>query len=114
MLLTSYGILRRDIKELSQYHFTLAVFDEAQYIKNAETQVYEAACKIQVDMKLGVTGTPIENRLSDIKALMDVVLPGYLVTDSQFQYSGSAFCSGSSKAHPLHLHPDQSAGFVCC
>ncbi len=86
VLLTSYGILRRDIRELSQYHFTLAVFDEAQYIKNAETQVYEAACKIKADMKLGVTGTPIENRLSEIKALMDVVLPGYLGSDSQFQF----------------------------
>ena len=86
VLLTSYGILRRDISEINRHHFTLAVFDEAQYIKNAETQVYDAACNIQAEMKICVTGTPIENRLSEIKALMDLAVPGYLGTDSEFQF----------------------------
>ncbi|RJP78043.1 MAG: DEAD/DEAH box helicase [Desulfobacteraceae bacterium] len=86
VILTSYGILRRDISEISRHHFSLAVFDEAQNIKNAETQVYAAVRNIQAEMKLCVTGTPIENRLSEIKALMDVAVPDYLGTDNEFQY----------------------------
>ena len=77
VLLTSYGILRRDIVPLSELVFTLAVFDEIQNVKNTATQAYGAAAQIQAEMKLGMTGTPIENTLNDLKALMDLALPAY-------------------------------------
>ncbi len=85
VLLTSYGILRRDIASLSAAVFTLVVFDEVQYIKNAATQSFMAAARLQAQMKLGMTGTPIENSLSDLKAIMDLNLPGYLVSDAAFR-----------------------------
>ena len=84
VILTSYGVLLRDIQQLRQQGFSLAVFDEIQHIKNPETQTFRAASEISAEMKLGLTGTPIENSLMDLKALMDLVLPGYLGTDDEF------------------------------
>lgn len=85
LLLTSYGILLRDIDELKKIPFSIAVFDEIQHIKNPETKAYRAALDIEADMKIGLTGTPIENRLEELKALMDLTIPGYLGTDEYFK-----------------------------
>ena len=85
VLITSYGILLRDINHLTNLHFSVAVFDEAQYIKNPETKSYSSADALKSDLKIAVTGTPVENRLGDLKALMDLVLPGYLGSDNAFQ-----------------------------
>ena len=84
VLLTSYGILRNDIKQLEQIPFSLAVFDEIQNIKNPETLAYEAARNLKATIKLGLTGTPIENSLIELKALFDLTVPGYLGTDEDF------------------------------
>jgi SNF2 family DNA or RNA helicase len=85
VLITSYGILLRDINQLSRLSFSMAVFDEAQYIKNPETKSYSAADTLKTHLRVVVTGTPVENRLGDLKALMDLVLPGYLGSDNAFQ-----------------------------
>lgn len=84
VLLTSYGILRRDVAKLKKRSFPLAVFDEIQHIKNPETQVFQAARDVRAGMKLGLTGTPIENTLRDLKTLMDLTVPGYLGSDERF------------------------------
>jgi superfamily II DNA or RNA helicase len=85
VLLTSYGVLRRDAEELSAIPFSLAVFDEVQHLKNRRTQAHEAADHLVADLKLGLTGTPIENSLGDLKTLFDLVLPGYLGSDAAFE-----------------------------
>ncbi len=85
LLLTSYGILRRDIEDLSALSFSVTVFDEIQNLKNTQTQLYQCARRIRSPMKLGLTGTPIENRLGELKALMDLTLPGYLGKDAHFE-----------------------------
>jgi superfamily II DNA or RNA helicase len=84
VLITSYGVLRRDAEALSAMPFALAVFDEAQHLKNRGTQSWQAADHLVADVKLGVTGTPVENSLGELKALFDLVLPGYLGTDAGF------------------------------
>ncbi len=85
VLVTSYGILLRDAELLKRYRFSAAAFDEAHYIKNPDTKTYAAAEAVNADLKLAVTGTPVENRLGDLKALMDLVLPGYLGSDDEFR-----------------------------
>ncbi|MFH1125462.1 MAG: DEAD/DEAH box helicase, partial [Pseudomonadota bacterium] len=85
VLLTSYGLVRRDIEELKSVPFSLVVFDEIQNIKNPETLGYRAAREIRAEMKLGLTGTPIENTLHELKALVDMVVPGYMGTDAEFE-----------------------------
>ncbi len=84
ILLTSYGILRRDIEALKRVDFRAAVFDEIQHIKNPDTLAFQAAQEIRARVKLGVSGTPIENSLSDLKALFDLTLPGYLGDNKTF------------------------------
>ena len=84
VILTSYGILRNDEEEFGEVHFALAVFDEIQHIKNRDTRGYEAAVRLSADVKIGLTGTPIENSLEELKALFDLVLPGYLGGDEAF------------------------------
>ncbi len=85
VILTSYGLIRRDIDHLQKVQFPLVIFDEIQHIKNTGTQAYGAALALKAGVKLGLTGTPIENSLADIKALMDMALPGYLGSDSAFK-----------------------------
>ena len=84
VLITSYGILRRDINNLKSISFIAAFFDEMQNIKNPETIAYQAAARIKAHVKIGLTGTPIENRLMELKALLDLTVPGYLGTDADF------------------------------
>jgi SNF2 family DNA or RNA helicase len=84
ILLTSYGILRNDILALKRIRFSLVVFDEAQNLKNRDTQSYQAASLLQAKMRLGLTGTPIENSLLELKSLFDLVLPGYLGSDEDY------------------------------
>lgn len=84
VVVTSYGILRNDIDELKKIPFSLIVFDEIQHLKNPATQGHEAARELTGCVKLGLTGTPIENRLHDLKALFDLTVPGYLGSDEHF------------------------------
>jgi len=84
ILLTSYGILRKDRELLAQLKPAVAVFDEAQFVKNPQTAVHQAARAINTPSKIALTGTPIENSLSDLKALFDLTLPGYLGGDASF------------------------------
>lgn len=84
VVLTSYAILRNDLPILAEIPFALAVFDEAQNVKNPRTASYAAARALGAGMKLAVTGTPIENSVLDLKALMDLAVPGYLGSDRDF------------------------------
>lgn len=85
VVLSSYGILRNSIQDLAKIPFEAAVFDEIQLAKNQKSLVFHALRKVQAKMKLGLTGTPIENRLRELKTLFDVVLPGYLPGDKEFR-----------------------------
>ncbi|MEW6187871.1 MAG: DEAD/DEAH box helicase [Thermodesulfobacteriota bacterium] len=85
VLLTTYGILRNDIDRLKEISFSLAVFDEIQNLKNPETQAHQAARMLQAGIKVGLTGTPIENNLMDLKALFDLTVPGFLGSSESFQ-----------------------------
>ncbi|HEX6199715.1 MAG TPA: DEAD/DEAH box helicase [Thermoanaerobaculia bacterium] len=85
VILTSYGVLRNDADELARVPFALAVFDEIQHLKNRDTVSYKAAASLRPDFAIGLTGTPVENSLTELKALFDLVLPGYLGTDARFE-----------------------------
>ena len=63
---------------MQEIPFALAVFDEIQNLKNPETLAYQAARKFGPGSKLGLTGTPMENNLVELKSLFDLTAPGYL------------------------------------
>ncbi len=85
ILLTSYGTLRSEKQALSQIEFEIAIYDELQIAKNAQSQTHKALKKIKANMRLGLSGTPIENRLLELKALFDVVVPGYMPQEAHFK-----------------------------
>ncbi len=85
ILLTSYGIWRNEKETLEKMEFELAVFDEVQLAKNHQSRLYASLQSAKAKMRLGLTGTPIENQLRELKALFDLVLPGYMLTDADFQ-----------------------------
>ena len=85
MILTSYGVLRNDVMKFQKLKWGMLVFDEVQQIKNRSTQGYQAAGALPARMKVGLTGTPIENSLSELKALFDLILPGYLGSEDDFR-----------------------------
>ncbi|WP_111444086.1 DEAD/DEAH box helicase [Breznakibacter xylanolyticus] len=85
VVLTSYGILRNDIDYLSQVPFHHIILDESQNIKNPASKIYDAVMALQSTHKLVLTGTPIENSLSDLWAQMNFVNPGVLGTLNFFK-----------------------------
>jgi superfamily II DNA or RNA helicase len=85
LYLTTYGIIRRDVEKLAEIDFEVIIFDEIQHIKNKKTDVYAAAASLNGKVVVGLTGTPLENSVHDLKAIFDIVLPGFLGQDSTFQ-----------------------------
>lgn len=85
LLLTSYGTLRSEKDLLSKMEFELAIYDELQIAKNPYSQTHKALKKMKAAMRVGLTGTPIENRLLELKALFDVIIPGYFPNEAQFK-----------------------------
>ena len=85
LIITSYGIALRDIEMLSEFRFDLIVLDEIQAVKNKSTKTYAAVKALESACTVGLTGTPIENSVTDLKSLFDIILPGYLMSDSLFE-----------------------------
>lgn len=78
VVITSYALLRRDEEFLAQLDLTYAILDEAQHIKNPASATAAAAKRLRASRRLALTGTPIENRLSEIWSIFDFVSPGLL------------------------------------
>nr|WP_153866346.1 MULTISPECIES: SNF2-related protein [Myxococcaceae] len=78
LVLTSYALVRRDLEELSGVGFRYVILDEAQNIKNADSATAQACKSLPCDMRLALTGTPLENRLSELWSLFDFLMPGFL------------------------------------
>jgi superfamily II DNA or RNA helicase len=78
VMITSYALLRRDEEFLDSLEFSYAILDEAQHIKNPLSATARAAKRLKSDRRLALTGTPIENRLSEFWSIIDFVSPGLL------------------------------------
>ncbi len=85
LILTSYGTLRSEKTSLSEYPFDIAIFDEIQIAKNAASQTHKALKQLDATIRIGLTGTPIENNLLELKALFDIILPGYMPTETLYK-----------------------------
>jgi hypothetical protein len=85
LVITTYGLLPRDIEALAAVEWTTVVVDEAQMIKNAATKAAKAVRRLSAAQKLALTGTPVENRLSELWAILDAVNPGLLGSQQRFR-----------------------------
>jgi SNF2 family DNA or RNA helicase len=82
---TTYGTMRADIELLKAFHFSHAILDESHLVKNPFSKTARAAFSLQADYRFALTGTPVENKLSDIWSQMHFVNPGMLGGLSGFQ-----------------------------
>ena len=84
IVVTSYELLRQDIARYESTDFYCCVLDEGQYIKNSSTLISKAVKRLRCRQRFILTGTPIENRLSELWNLFDFLMPGYLYTHGTF------------------------------
>ncbi|MCF7886620.1 MAG: DEAD/DEAH box helicase [Candidatus Marinimicrobia bacterium] len=84
-IITSYGIVRNDIDQLSKIDWTVVIIDEAQNIKNTSTQQTKAVKSLQAKMKIAMTGTPVENSIMEYWSIMDFVNKDLLGGKTQFK-----------------------------
>jgi len=101
MLVTSYALLRRDIEnKLGSIEFSTLILDEAQYVRNQQTDSFKAAKAIKCQHRIALTGTPIENHVGDLYNILDCVEEGILGPRGQFE---------RQFAHPIESGQSSSA-----
>lgn len=85
VVITSYDLLKRDLDDYKEIPFQYHVIDEAQYIKNNTTKNAKAVKRLESACRFALTGTPVENRLSELWSIFDFLMPGYLQTYNYFK-----------------------------
>lgn len=98
VIITTYGISRTENEKLSKQTWYALVIDEAQNIKNAETAQTKAVKKIKADIKIAMSGTPVENRLQEYWSIFDFANPGYL---------GNVNWFNEEYARPIEINQDK-------
>lgn len=86
LVITTYGLLHRDLEHLGAITWSTVVADEAQHVKNPATHAAKALRAVRAGQKLALTGTPVENRLGDLWAILDMVNPGMLGSRERFRH----------------------------
>ncbi|HEX5222853.1 MAG TPA: SNF2-related protein [Verrucomicrobiae bacterium] len=85
IVVTSYALIRRDAEKYRELEFDTVVLDEAQHIKNRQTQNAQAVKAVKSQHRLVLTGTPMENSVLDLWSIFDFLMPGYLGTVKDFR-----------------------------
>ena len=85
LVITSYALIRRDAEKYADVEFDTVILDEAQHIKNRQTQNAQAVKAIKSQHRLVLTGTPLENSVLDLWSIFDFLMPGYLGAAQDFR-----------------------------
>lgn len=104
LILTTYGTLRRDIPTLSETEFDYVVLDEAQAIKNSDTESSKAARLLRGRHRLALSGTPVENHLGELWSLFDFLNPGMLGAANVFKVVGAGSRNADEETRRMLAH----------
>lgn len=85
LVITSYALIHRDLKDLQSLSWQGVVLDEAQNVKNPDAKQSQAVRQLDAQFRIALTGTPVENRLSELWSILDFLNPGYLGPKNFFQ-----------------------------
>lgn len=85
VVITPYSLITRDIDKYEKIDFHIQFIDEAQYIKNQNTQAARAVKTIKADTRFALTGTPVENSLAELWSIFDYIMPDYLYSYTYFK-----------------------------
>ncbi len=111
VIVTSYGLIQRDLEYLEKMKFSYLILDEAQAIKNKETRSARSVKKLKSQHRLVLTGTPIENSLEDLWSLFDFLMPGFLGSHDRFMQT-YVRQTGKGEANPSEVLKKRIAPFV--
>ncbi len=100
VVISTYGLARRDVDHLTQVHWSDVILDEAQNIKNPQAKQTQAVRRLPADNRVALTGTPVENRLSELWSIMQFLNPGFLGSQAGFR---------KTFALPIERYQDQGA-----
>ncbi|QIA28275.1 DEAD/DEAH box helicase family protein [Thermaerobacter sp. PB12/4term] len=100
LLITTYPLVWRDAERLLERDYHYLILDEAQHVKNPETQSWRTLRQVKARHRLALTGTPVENHVLDLWALFEILLPGYLGPRDAFlrRYGGAEVEPGPAAA----------------
>ncbi|MFB0613981.1 DEAD/DEAH box helicase [Aurantiacibacter poecillastricola] len=98
VVLTTFETMRDYHMSFARVPFSAIIYDEIQKLKNPASQMTRAAKALNADIQVGMTGTPVENRLQDLWSIADVVFPGFLGSSKEFERTYSADDSDALKA----------------
>jgi superfamily II DNA or RNA helicase len=101
LVIVTYGTLRRDIVKLRDLKFDYAILDEAQAIKNAGSDSAKAARLLDADHRLALSGTPVQNSLSDLWSLFQFLNPGMLGASGAFKVAGGSSANPDERTRGL-------------
>ena len=99
LLITTYGLVSRDIDYYSAQPFQTLILDEASYIRNPDTDAAKALRRIRASGRFALTGTPVENSVQDLWSVFEVVLPGYLGPRDDFKERFQKPLAGAGDRH---------------
>ncbi len=112
MVITSYGMLRSDASKFQKVKWEVLAIDEAQNIKNAGTEQTKAVKKLKAEVKIAMSGTPVENRLSEYWSLFDFVNKGYLGSAKYFKKAFASPIENDNSEQQLELFKKITAPFI--
>ncbi|WP_443661780.1 SNF2 helicase associated domain-containing protein [Clostridium sp.] len=100
VIITSYALIRRDLEEYKKIQFRYCFLDEAQFIKNFNSQNAAAVKSLNAVGRFALTGTPIENSLTELWSIFDFIMPGYMLNHSAFskKYEAPIVKEGNTNA----------------
>ena len=84
VIITTYNLLKRDLESYNALEFDYCILDEAQYIKNSNSQNAISVKEIKAKKRFALSGTPIENSLMELWSIFDFIMPGYLYDEKRF------------------------------
>ena len=84
VVVTSYALMRIGFDEFDEIDWTGILFDEAQFVKNHNSKGYQCARRLRADFKVAITGTPMENNLMELWALLTLTVPGLFSSPKTF------------------------------
>ena len=112
LIVTSYALIRRDIDKYKDFNFRLCILDESQHVKNTNTLNARAVRQLKSKTYFALTGTPIENNLTELWSIFDFIMPGYLHSHAKFMEKYEKPIIRDSKKNVLISLSNQIAPFI--
>ncbi|MBO0950023.1 DEAD/DEAH box helicase [Fibrella forsythiae] len=112
LILTTYGVVRSDLETLKKTTWSVLIIDEAQNIKNSDTEQTKAVKTLKGQVRIALSGTPVENRLSEFWSIMDFVNKGYLGGASKFNEEFGKPIQQERDQHKLELFRRVTSPFL--